>query len=393
MWLRALCGLWGGVLLVASAWLAGARAPDAEFILFLSNRDGNAELYLMSAAGGDSRRITQTADLAMGQGFCWAAWLPGGDGLLAQFGPTSRGAFYCSQFGRALYSLPRFGGDLGEAFLTQPNYPRAMAPDGRAVLTTSPFDRGGLSELRIHPIDDDQDSLILAELRSRNGAEIALWSPDDAWIVYSDDVNRNLALELYRVTPEGVRDDAPPYEPEGVRACSHAAISPDGAWLVFAARQQTLCDQLWRTRLDAEAFGAAAEPFAELPDGLTTFSPLVFNPAGDALAAHSDGQIWRVGVADGAVTPIASGGTQVSWSPDGAWLAFHHHLADSLSLYRARADGSGLERLTDHPGDDINPRYSPPLDLPVMVEELFGLGAGLLLVGLWPGFRKRFNVK
>lgn len=40
------------------------------------------------------------------------------------------------------------------------------------------------------------------------------------------------------------------------------------------------------------------------------------------------------------------------WSPKGDWVAFASERAGSADLYRIHADGSGLERLTDHPASE-----------------------------------------
>ena len=39
-----------------------------------------------------------------------------------------------------------------------------------------------------------------------------------------------------------------------------------------------------------------------------------------------------------------------SFSPDGKWIVFTSERGGSCDIYRVRVDGSGLERLTDDPG-------------------------------------------
>ena len=48
-----------------------------------------------------------------------------------------------------------------------------------------------------------------------------------------------------------------------------------------------------------------------------------------------------------------------AWSPDGNWIAFTSERAGSADLYRMRADGSDLERLTDDPAYDDQAAFSP----------------------------------
>ena len=48
-----------------------------------------------------------------------------------------------------------------------------------------------------------------------------------------------------------------------------------------------------------------------------------------------------------------------AWSPDGTQLAFTSNRDGQPELYAINADGSGLRRLTNHPGIDTSPTWSP----------------------------------
>jgi TolB protein len=49
------------------------------------------------------------------------------------------------------------------------------------------------------------------------------------------------------------------------------------------------------------------------------------------------------------------------WSPDGAWLAFASYRGGGLDIYRLRPDEgeASIERLTTYPGIDMQPAWSP----------------------------------
>jgi Tol biopolymer transport system component len=47
------------------------------------------------------------------------------------------------------------------------------------------------------------------------------------------------------------------------------------------------------------------------------------------------------------------------WSPDGTRLAFSRRTGSGFDIYTVRYDGSELVRLTESPGDDLNPSWSP----------------------------------
>jgi len=81
-----------------------------------------------------------------------------------------------------------------------------------------------------------------------------------------------------------------------------------------------------------------------------------FSPDGDRLAFVSDlsgiPQVWTVAVTGGwpdRVTALDDQVSAVSWSPNGAWLAFTLAPGGGLNeqIYIVRPDGTGLRRLTD----------------------------------------------
>lgn len=49
----------------------------------------------------------------------------------------------------------------------------------------------------------------------------------------------------------------------------------------------------------------------------------------------------------------------VGWSPDGLRLAFVAVSQGNIDIYTMKADGTELQRLTDHPADDQSPVWSP----------------------------------
>ena len=48
-----------------------------------------------------------------------------------------------------------------------------------------------------------------------------------------------------------------------------------------------------------------------------------------------------------------------SWSPDGNWIAFLSDRDGNVELYKMRADGSEVTRLTDNPAWDGMPSWGP----------------------------------
>ena len=60
------------------------------------------------------------------------------------------------------------------------------------------------------------------------------------------------------------------------------------------------------------------------------------------------------------------------WSPDGQLIAFTSERDGDLDIYVMNADGSGVTRLTEHPGDDGGPDWSPDGQLIAFTSERDG---------------------
>lgn len=109
---------------------------------------------------------------------------------------------------------------------------------------------------------------------------------------------------------------------------------------------------------------AAAQPaaVAPFPGGLS-----------GALAFQSDARspsnpngrvrLYTIDLATGAIAPLGTGGEwddeQPRWSPDGRRVAFKSNRGGSYNLYLMNADGSNVERLTEHGGNDHDPTWLP----------------------------------
>ena len=88
-------------------------------------------------------------------------------------------------------------------------------------------------------------------------------------------------------------------------------------------------------------------------------------PGGRIAFSSSKGGSWDIHI----VNPDGSGEIRVTdlpgdeyspvWSPDGRKIAFRHELEENSDIYVVNADGSDLTRLTYHPKYDRNPVWSP----------------------------------
>jgi TolB protein len=107
------------------------------------------------------------------------------------------------------------------------------------------------------------------------------------------------------------------------------------------------------------AIPSSASPF---PAGLT--GTLVFHSDRRA-PDNPDGRnhIFAMDLASGRVSQLTSGRNHhdqhPKWSPDGKRISFVSSRAGSFDLWMMNADGTNVERLTDHAANDYDPIWAP----------------------------------
>ena len=281
-----------------------SAAPPTGRIAFTSNRDGNQEVYLMSADGGDQINLTNDAGGDTGP---W--WSPDGERI----------AFVSERDGFLdIYIMNADGSELQQ--LT--NSPAEdggvrFSPDGRQIAFYS-FQDQIKGFLWVMNLDSSEPTAVLEEIHP-SSAEVECaggfpggWFPDGKRILlrgYHGDSN---ALQICSVNVDGTGIKVIFSEPNIMSF--FPAISPDGKKIAFATNRDE----------NTEIY--------------------VIDAGG--------GNLRRVTNDDGADTTPA-------WSSDGQWIAFASDRDGDFEIYIVRADGSGLRQLTNNTAGDGQPAWSP----------------------------------
>ena len=145
-----------------------------------------------------------------------------------------------------------------------------------------------------------------------------------------------------------------------------AAWSPDGQWISFGSFRSGNED-IWKKRADGtgEAVQITTAPSNEIY--------AVWSPDGERLAFTSDFgdavNVWTIAADGGEMTRVTSdadsvswsdaGGSIVSWSPDGQWLAFVSDKGGNPDVVAVSTDGARRRRIAGGPADDRHPAWSP----------------------------------
>jgi TolB protein len=256
-----LLALAGNAAQQPSAW-----TPESADLLFMSTRDGNAEIYLLRA--GDKQCVNLTNDPALDN---WPVWSPDG----------KRIAFQSNRSGNLdVWTMKSDGSDLVQ--LTKDSDPDQLpcwSPDGKTILFTSWRKENGETERAAHVYAMDVDGshprrIVSVALNTSGGAT---WSPDGKRIlferrgekgadIYVADADGKNERRLTHDEDLGVYNGAPSFSPDGKQIVFYADLvkssaivvmaadgsqrrtvvsdgnnwyphwSPDGRWLVYTAR-------------------------------------------------------------------------------------------------------------------------------------------------------------
>jgi Tol biopolymer transport system component len=378
-----------------AAWdSAPLPSPDGTRILFGSDRQGHAGLWVMGAAGGpprllgtgerpawapDGRRVAfedgrgQIAVLEVESGALRTlvrgslpAWSP--DGARIAFVGVGRGPELHVVSGDGEGERRLAPGAVLSGVIVRPP---AWSPDGtRIAFAGGGADANGSaasSDLYVARVSDGAASVLVRG----PGISAPSWSPDGRGIVFVRAPRDVSGSELVLVSADGgaIRRLTTPSRPlyEG-----GPAWSPNGSWIAFwRGRGDTNGNDVMLVRPDGTGLRRLTPPRVALPayegpvwarDGRSVlYASSSSDRDADLFTTEPDGRRLR------RLTNNLTQDTEPAWSPDGAQIAFVRlHLSDSAQrpsfneeLYVMRADGSAVRRLTHRAFEDLSPSWSP----------------------------------
>ena len=281
-------------------------------IAFASNRDGNAEIYVMDADGDNPRRLTNNrgADLS-------PSWSPDG----------KRIAFVSDRDGHVhIRGWPTY-----EIYV--------MDADG-----------GNEQNLTNDPNNDKSPS----------------WSPDGKHIVFSSDRdnNRDHNIEIYVMDADGGNLQR---LTNNLTEDEHPSWSPDGKRIAFSARRDGHFENDFGITYEIYVMDADGGNLQRLTENRNNDWNSSWSPDGERIAFMSDrkGDVvnWDIYVmdADGGnlqrLTENRVYDSSPSWSPDGKRIAFFSFRDENAEIYVMDADGGNEQNLTNNPHADDSPTW------------------------------------
>lgn len=285
-----------------SSKMAGETTPTPTGVLsFLTTRDGNFEVYSMTADGKNVTNLTHNKSLDF-----WSSWSPDGKQLL----------FYSNRDGNNEIYRMEANGDNQVNISNHPSndYLPCWSPDGKHILFTSDRDN---KNREIYMMNQDGSSVIRIT-HNELFEEVPTWSPDGKQILFTRQLVENIDTvkttngEIFVMDRNGENEKRLTFK-KGFD--SGAKFSPDGKQIAF--------------------YGPTEEKNYEIftmnSDGTN-----ITNLTNDVLEDYSP-----------------------DWSPDGRWIAYSSGTSKQYDVWVINLKTKIKIQLTSEPKRNETPVWRP----------------------------------
>ncbi len=275
-----------------------------ELIVFYSERDGDAEIYVMNPDGSNQMALTDNSfdDFS-------PIWSPNGSQIVFESDRDDQHPRTCfPNCNYNLYIMNADGSDQRQlTSLPGAEWHASWSPDGTQIVYTA-GDVGFLNgAFYILDVKSGESRILLDDQFNNDGAD---WSPDGSRIAFISD--RDETMDIYAMNTDGsgieklIDTGLEDYSPDW---------SPDGTQIVFFAFDLPSIRQ-------------------------------------DIYVVNSDGSnLQNLNSTPQVVDESAS------WSPDGSQILFHTDRDGNFEVYIMNADGSQQTNLTNDRGRDYCPDW------------------------------------
>jgi serine/threonine protein kinase/Tol biopolymer transport system component len=324
-------------------------APDGGSLAYALEKGGSSDIYWQRLGGNP---LDLTADF------------PGVDTQPAISPDGNRIAFRSDREGGGLFLMGLTGESVRR--VSELGYNPAWSPDGREVVcgsegVASPSGRGAAGQLwRI-----DVATGARRPVPTGGDAVQPSWSPHNLRIAYWG-IPAGTSRRVIRTVPV---DGGEPATVVDDGSLNWSPVwSPDGEYLYFASDRSGSMS-LWRVSIDERSGRVRGEPQAiPVPTSSGVLPSLARDGRHIAFAGGGrTANLFTVGFdparreVTGSPVPVTRGSRVVrsgEISPDGRSIVFDT-AEPQEDLFLMRADGTGLQALTNDPAKDRDPRWSP----------------------------------
>ena len=344
-------------------------SPDGRQLAFISSRTGNGDIYLLTLATGDLKRLT--FDDGFDQLDAWSR-----DGRWIYFSSTSRDVGGLNDLYRVSVNggtpMPVSADRYTNEFFSAPS------PDGKTLAFSARGIASGQWWRKGHSHIDESEIWLLRSFEGagtyervtpRGAKELwPMWSADGRTLFYvsdrTDAGNKNGAQNIWTATPG--RSDARRLSNFTDGRVLWPSISYDGREVVFEHNFA-----IWKldttngkaSEVAITRRGASAGPGVERQRLTDRISELQLSPDGKKVAFVVRGEVFAASASDGGDAARVSNSVaeeyQIAWAPDSRRLVYVSDRDGVPHLFLYDFTSNSETQLTRDAADDSTPRFSP----------------------------------
>ncbi|MEN6618757.1 MAG: S41 family peptidase [Rikenellaceae bacterium] len=342
-------------------------SPDGKMIAFSGQYDGNTEVYVIPAEGGEPRRLTYTATLGrddigdrMGPNNIVMDWTPDSKSILYR-----TRAYSFNDFTGQLMIVPLAGG-LSQAVPLKNGGFASFSPDGKRLAynyvfrefrTWKRYTGGMADDIRIFDFDTKKSEKITDNI---NQDIVPMWSKDGKTIYYISDRDSYMNLYAYDVNSKKTeqltknRD----YDIKFPSIGDNSIVYECGGY-IYKYDTKTSANEKLTIDINNDYTYSRPE-WKDLSKSIRSYS---VSPNGERLLATARGDIFSLPAKSGITYNLtnSSGANDrgADWAPDGSGFAYISDKDGEFNIY-FRENATGKEKkLTNIKGYIFGFEWSP----------------------------------
>lgn len=326
-------------------------SPDGKYIAFTGQYDGNTEVFVIPAEGGEPRRLTFTATLGrddigdrMGPNNIVMGWTPDSKNILYR---TRQYTF--NDFTGQLMTVPAEGGEPTEIPLTNGGF-ASFSPDGQKIAynyifrefrTWKRYQGGMADDIRIFDFNTRKSEKITDNLRQDI---IPMWSADGNEIYFISDRDNVMNLYVYNINDKTTRQltHYTDYDIKFPAIGKDRIVYENGGYIY---KFDTKTKEATKVSVHIDNDQIYSRP--ELKDVSHQIRYIDIAPNGERVLLTARGDLYSVPAKEGITYNLTNSSNANdfagSWSPDGKQIAYISDKSGEFNIW-IRDMETGKER-------------------------------------------------